>query len=409
MKSLRTATRVFLVLLWVAGAAMAQEEGIAEVRGTVLGPDGNPQAGVTIQVASENDLTNVIEVASAVDGTFALEIPEPEGFYRLTLTKEGLAKLEASLELVDGEWYDYNVRMGSAEEGKRNQAIDVYNDALKDWEAEDDAAALAKVRQAIEIDPTMPQAHLTLAHMMHNGGDDVAAATAMDQYRALEEGDATAARLAYRVYRGTGQGAKARQALAKVRGTEVAPALAAEIYNRGVAAFQDGDDDTAIVDFRTATDLQADLAPAWAALATAHYNLEQYDLAIGAVDRLLAVEPGNVRGLRVRFLIQDARGDTAAAAEAMAAYRAADPAAAAELLIRRATADYEAGLATQAKNALLQALSIAPDNPEAHYQLGLVFAGDGDFAKAKEHLGRFIELAPDHPDAGAAQEMIDAL
>jgi Tfp pilus assembly protein PilF len=41
--------------------------------------------------------------------------------------------------------------------------------------------------------------------------------------------------------------------------------------------------------------------------------------------------------------------------------------------------------------------------------LGLCYVNSGDNAKAKEHFSRFLELAPDDPDAGTAAEMVQYL
>jgi Tfp pilus assembly protein PilF len=70
---------------------------------------------------------------------------------------------------------------------------------------------------------------------------------------------------------------------------------------------------------------------------------------------------------------------------------------------------FNAGNMAGAQQALEQALQADPDLPKAHYTLGLAYANTGDSAKAKEHLQRFLELAPDDPDAATAKEMLDYL
>ena len=39
--------------------------------------------------------------------------------------------------------------------------------------------------------------------------------------------------------------------------------------------------------------------------------------------------------------------------------------------------------------------------------LGLVYVNTGDSAKAKEHLQKFIDLAPDDPEVATAKQMLD--
>ena len=54
---------------------------------------------------------------------------------------------------------------------------------------------------------------------------------------------------------------------------------------------------------------------------------------------------------------------------------------------------------------LEKALAIDPTQARAHYLLGICYSMD-DKAKAREHLNKFIEMAPNDPDAAAAKEML---
>jgi tetratricopeptide (TPR) repeat protein len=53
----------------------------------------------------------------------------------------------------------------------------------------------------------------------------------------------------------------------------------------------------------------------------------------------------------------------------------------------------------EARKVLEFALEVAPDDPEAHYSLGMVFAQTGDTEKAYEHLQRALKARPDYPEA----------
>jgi len=52
-----------------------------------------------------------------------------------------------------------------------------------------------------------------------------------------------------------------------------------------------------------------------------------------------------------------------------------------------------------ARRALEQATAIAPDDAEANYALGMVFAQTDDTAQAYEHLQRALKTRPDYPEA----------
>ena len=54
-----------------------------------------------------------------------------------------------------------------------------------------------------------------------------------------------------------------------------------------------------------------------------------------------------------------------------------------------------------------QVLDQAPDQPDAHYELGLLLSGPlGDTAAGRHHLERALTLHPDHPRAVVAQQLL---
>jgi tetratricopeptide (TPR) repeat protein len=185
--------------------------------------------------------------------------------------------------------------------------------------------------------------------------------------------------------------------------------MAVRVYNEGAAAFQAGNEELALERFQSALALDPQLVEAHAALATILYRRESYAEAQAAVDHLLTLDPPNVQGRRVRFLIFDALADNTRAAAALDAYAEVDPAGAAGVLYQRADMDFSAGDVAKAKAALERVLQLAPDLPRAHYTLGLCYASSGDTAQARQHLQKFIALAPEDPEAETAREMLASL
>ncbi len=78
------------------------------------------------------------------------------------------------------------------------------------------------------------------------------------------------------------------------------------------------------------------------------------------------------------------------------------------LLYQRADLDFRRGATHLARAALLKALELEPDLAQAHYTLGLIYSST-DQAKAKHHFQKFIEMAPDDPEAAWAKEMLNSL
>ena len=64
----------------------------------------------------------------------------------------------------------------------------------------------------------------------------------------------------------------------------------------------------------------------------------------------------------------------------------------------------------QAREALLKALEAVPNHAESHYQLGIILTQQRHtIPKGVEHLKKYLELAPEGPNAEMAQLLVDAL
>ena len=70
---------------------------------------------------------------------------------------------------------------------------------------------------------------------------------------------------------------------------------------------------------------------------------------------------------------------------------------------------YNAANVAAAKEAFGRALAKDPNHPKSHYMLGLCYASTSENAKAREHLTKFLELAPNDNDAAQAKEMLETL
>ena len=164
----------------------------------------------------------------------------------------------------------------------------------------------------------------------------------------------------------------------------------------------------AVERFRRASQLDPELAPAYSSEATMLYNLARYDDALAALDKLFALDAENVQGRRVHYLVYDAMNDQAKVAEALDAYLAADPDGAIEVMYQRADLDFRDGATAKAIAALEKIIELKSDMPRAHCTLGLCYT-QSDKAKAKAHFQKFLELAPDDPEAATAKELLSYL
>lgn len=374
------------------------------VSGVVLNQSEEVLEGATVIVSGSDD--NVVRLEGTTDenGEFEIEVPAA-GHYVLRLEKEGYADFENQIYLEEGELQSIKINLLDAAAGLRNQAIQSYNAGAKAYEARDMAAAKAHFVAANEADPTLAQPFLVLADIYLTEKLYNEAAAAAERFLELQPGDQKGQMLAYEAHLKTGNHERADELRGILGQTDAAPQLAIQAYNEGAVANQRGEVETAIAKFESALALNPDLAAAHAALGSVFYNQQRYDESLAAIEKTLALEPDHLQASRVRYLVYDAQGRLQEAGQAMDAYLALDPEGAAELLYRRADLDFRDGRPEVAKAALLKLLEAQPEMPRAHYTLGLIYASS-DTAKARQHLEKFIELAPDDPEVAAAREMM---
>lgn len=396
------------VLLVAAPSAAAKKKGAKQgVSGKVMDRSGEALRDVQVKLVAA---AGGVELAGTTDkkGEFEIAV-ETAGDYVLSFEKEGFTPFDTTLNLIADEWQSVEVQLLDAAQGQRNAAIAAYNAGAEAFRQRDLATAKQHFLTAIEVDPELPEPYLALADIHLTDGEYAEAAAAAEKFLAQRPDDQQARVIAYEAYVKTGEAKKAeamRAALAQ--DPALAKKLAVQMFNEGAHADQAGDRATAEEKFRAALELDPTLVQAHAGLAAVYFNQERFDQALAELEKVLELDPGNAQARRVRFLVHDARGDQEAANAAIDAYIEVDPEGGVDLLYKRADLDFRGGEPDLARAALVKILEIDPDMPRAHYTLGLIYAST-DVAKAKEHLRKFIELAPEDPEAAAAREMLDQL
>lgn len=195
------------------------------------------------------------------------------------------------------------------------------------------------------------------------------------------------------------------QATAKTE-AEMTPAdKAIEAYNAGATAYNAQDIAGARSKFQEAVQLDPTLTAAWSVLGHLMLTEKNYKEAAAAAEAALALDPTDERSMRVRLDAYRGLGDAAKVKEATAALATADPKVAAVTMINEGVNLYNAGKMNEAKAPLEKALELDPSAARAHYLLGICYSMD-DKAKARDHFNKFLELAPDDPDAAAARDML---
>jgi tetratricopeptide (TPR) repeat protein len=184
---------------------------------------------------------------------------------------------------------------------------------------------------------------------------------------------------------------------------------AVDVYNQGVMALRAQDYDTALALFQSALEKQPDLGAAHAALARVHMERKEHEKALEHAKHAIELEADLDSMQQVLYTSHSALGNQAEAQAALAALQAANPEKASQNVFNEAVDLYNSGKMAEAKAGFEKVLAANPDHAKAHYLMGLVFVNEADNAKAREHLQKFLALAPDDPDAATAKEMLQYL
>ena len=194
-----------------------------------------------------------------------------------------------------------------------------------------------------------------------------------------------------------------------VSAEDAAKGGAAETFNKGVAALNAEDLDTAETLFLAALDKDSTLDMAHAALARLYLKQEKWADAAERAESAVAADVDVESMQQVLYASYSELGDSDKAQEALSALEAADPEKASKNIFNQAADAYNNGDMDKAREGLERVLSADPNHAKANYMMGLVLISAGENARAKEVLQKFLDLAPNDPDAGTAQEMLKYL
>ena len=396
---------VFVALLAAIPAQAARKSADGTVSGTVTArTSGEALSSVEITLSGPDG----VGATATTDGKGKFKIKVPEGEYVMRLRREGYAPFEVELPVRPGSGQVVTVEMLDAAEGRRSEAARLFNAGMAAYRGGDTAAAKESLIAAAEADPTLAEPRRVLAGIYLEEKSWAEAARQAEAARAIEPEDDQSLRALYEAYRQLGdpRAPEARRALAG--DPELAGKLAKQAFNEGAIAEQSGDHETAAARFREALELDSGLSVAHFALGGHEYRAERYDAALAAARKGLELEPDSVEGRWLVFISHDAMGDAEAAAAALDAYAEVDLESVVGLLYKRGEAGFLNGDFAAGRKALRRIHVYQPDHAHAHRLLGLM-AASSDVAAAKKHLARFLELAPDDPEAATVREVLAEL
>jgi tetratricopeptide (TPR) repeat protein len=209
--------------------------------------------------------------------------------------------------------------------------------------------------------------------------------------------------------RALGDQAAALRAAGGLKDTSKGRELAGEVSNEGVAAARDGDLDLAKRSYELAIAMDSQAAAPLANLAIIRHFEGQPQESLELLDRLLELAPKEPNGLEYRYLNLCALDEEDKADKAFEALREVDPQRAAKAAFKAGDTLFDADKMAGAVASYERFVKLAPDHAPVHHQLGLCYVNLGQLEKAREHLERFVKLAPNDPQTSAVEEMLKAL
>ncbi len=407
-----------LFLIWmVPGLAFAERKG--RLVGKVLDPEGKPIPGVAVIVTSPQ-IPGFRDIETTdKKGVFTVDFRQINVTYHYRFDKAGYQSMETEqmwgLEGTDHfEWTmqpgtPATVVGGPPPVSTSQEAITAYNGGVTALKAKDYAPAETKFKEAIGHDPNLRQAWAQLSTVQVELGHNKEAAEAAEKAMALGSTDESVLLSRWQAYRNLKDEAKAAEALKDLEKVGRRAEEAKKIHNEAVALSKAGDYAGAFAKFQEALNVDPNLQASLLGLATAGLKIGRNAEAAAAAETILKADPKNERAIRVRYNACLALGDKARLIDALVGLAPVEPVIARDGLLRLAFEAYDSNDMALAKERFGKVLELDPNVPYAHYYLALINIGQGASAEAKSHLERFLQLAPNDPEANSAREMLKDL
>lgn len=190
-----------------------------------------------------------------------------------------------------------------------------------------------------------------------------------------------------------------------------APKEARKEYQKGVKDLEKGEQEAAEKHLRAALDAYPDYADAWFALGLVLENRQQPQAAREAYQRALQIDGNYVRPYFQLAALASAQGDWQQVAELTDKGLALNPVEFPAAYLYNSVAHYNLGHLDLAEERARRALLIDNEHrlPRLEVVLGSVLFQKLDYSGAAECFRRYLEYAPDAPDADAIRQRLQQL
>ncbi len=417
-KHRRTAAWLAVLLLAFPGLSSAARKG--RLIGKVVDPEGNAIQGVRVTTTAA-EIPELREVATTdAKGLFKVDFPRLNIEYVYEMEKAGYVTLKISQNwTVEGtERHSFTMLPGQAPTlgelppalaAVANPATLAFNVGARAFQAQDYDTALAKFREATERDPSLRPAWVALSATHLEQQRYQQAAEAAEKAIGLGATDEAVLKTRWEAYRQLGDEANTSKAREDLERFGRLGEEAKRIYNEGVVLSRFKENEAAFEKYQEALELDPNFEPALLGLAASALELDRAPAAEAAAQTLLKMNPENAEALKLRYNAALKLRDEPKLIEALLGLAAIDATTARDGLFALANGAFDRDDMAKAKERFDLVLQLDPSHARSHYSLGLILMRQGEKQQARAELERFLELAPNDPNAAMARDALKYL
>jgi len=414
----RTVTGFLFLLLAVSASA----ERRGRLVGKIMDKDGKGIQGVLVTVTSPQIADFKDVETTDKKGVFSVDFSQIDVTYKYRFDKPGFTSMEfeQKWDLEGSAHQEWTMQPGTSAAfdlapgglppaSKSPEAVSAYNAGVLAARGKDYATAAARFGDAVQHDPNLRQAWESLSLAQLSLDHNQEAAEAAEKAIALGSADPAVLTTRWQAYRNLKNNAKATEALKDLERIGRRTEEAKKIHNQAVALQKAGDYAGAFAKFQEALNVDPNLQVSLIGLANAGLKIGKPLEAATAAETVLKADPTNEQAIRIRYNACLALGDKSKLREALLGIAPYEPRLARDGILRMAFDAYDANDMVTARARFDEALKIDPNYPQAYYYLALIDVSQGATPDAKAHVQRFLDLAPNDPEANSAREMLKYL